>query len=260
MIPENKISESKLDEKTIPQKKIDEFVSRLRDAAGPNLQSVLLFGSAVAGDFHPEFSNINLLCVIRDSSYAALQALAPAAKWWDTQKQPAPLFMTQDEIENSGDVFTIELLDIKQHHRVLFGEDVLRNLSIPANLHRVQVEYELREKLTLLRQHLLLASGDESRMWELLLRSVSSFVTLFRHALIVLGHHSPPGKRNAVEALALQIKFDASGILQVLDVREGNTERKQFAVADVFARYLTALEHVTTAVDKMFASDSQRLS
>lgn len=246
--------------KAIPEQKISEFVSRLHDAAGPNLESVILFGSAVAGDFHPEFSNINLLCVIRDSSYAALQALAPAAKWWHAQKQPPPLFMTKDEIDNSADVFTIELLDIKQHHRVLFGADALRGLSIPANLHRVQVEYELREKLTLLRQHLLLAAGDESRMWDLLLRSVSSFATLFRHALIVLGHHTPVGKRNVIQALANQIRFDPSGILQVLDVREGKAERKQFNAADVFSRYLSALEHVTNAVDKMLASDSERLS
>ena len=66
-----------------------------------------------------------------------------------------------------------------------------RALSIPANLHRVQVEYELREKLALLRQHLLLASGNDSRLWDLLLRSVSSFATLFRHALIVLGSRLP---------------------------------------------------------------------
>ena len=265
MIPENQIEGKTIAQKSatakmIPEKKIDEFVSRLRDAAGPNLESIILFGSAVAGDFHPEFSNLNLLCVIRDSSYAALQALAPTVKWWDAQKQPPPLFMTQDEIEHSGDVFTIELLDIKQHHSVLFGEDVLQGLSIPANLHRVQVEYELREKLTLLRQNLLLVSGDESRMWELLLRSVSSFATLFRHALIVLGHDAPVGKRNAVDALATQIKFDASGILLVLDVREKKAERKQFAVADIFSRYLAALEHVTTAVDQMLASDSQGLS
>src|SRR5260370_21923762 len=99
--------------------------------------------------------------------------------------------MTRGVIERSVDVFTIELSDIQQHHRVLFGEDVVQGLSIPANLHRVQVEYEVREKLALLRQHLLLSSGDDSRMRELLLRSVSSFATLFRHALIALVHHAP---------------------------------------------------------------------
>ena len=238
----------------VPEKKINDFVSRLRAAAGANLESVILFGSAVAGDFHPEFSNVNLFCVVRDSSFAALQALAPAVKWWDAQKQPPPLFMTRDEIERSTDVFTIEFMDMQRHHRVVFGEDILRGLSIPASLHRLQVEYELREKLALLRQHLLLASGKDSRLWELLVRSVSSFATLFRHALIVLGHDAPVGKREAVQALSKQIGFDASGILQVLDVKEGKSKRKQFDVADVFSRYLAALEQVTAAVDKMLDS------
>jgi len=238
----------------VPEKKISDFVGRLRIAAGANLESVILFGSAVTGDFHPEFSNVNLFCVIRDSSFAALQALAPAVKWWDAQKQPPPLFMTRDEIEHSTDVFTIELLDMQRHHRVLFGEDILQGLSIPANLHHIQVEYELREKLALLRQHLLLASGNDTRMWELLLRSVSSFATLFRHALMVLGHDAPVGKREAVEALSKQIGFDASGILQVLDVRERKADRRKFEVADVFSRYLAAIEQVTAAVDKMLDS------
>jgi hypothetical protein len=238
----------------VSEKKISDFVSRLRAAAGANLESVILFGSAVAGDFHPEFSNLNLFCVIRDGSFAALQALAPAVKWWDAQKQPPPLFMTREEIDRSTDVFTIEFMDMQQHHRVVFGEDVLQGLSIPASLHAVQVEYELREKLALLRRHLLLASGNDSRLWELLVRSVSSFATLFRHALIVLGHDAPVGKREAVQALSKQIGFDASGILQVLDVRVQKSERKQFEVADVFSRYLAALEQVTSAVDKMLAS------
>ena len=238
----------------VPEKRINDFVRRLRAAAGANLESVILFGSAVVGDFHPEFSNLNLFCVIRDSSFAALQALAPAVKWWDAQKQPPPLFMTRDEIARCTDVFTIELLDMQQHHRIVFGADVLQGLSIPTNLQRAQVEYELREKLALLRQHLLLASGSDSRLWELLLRSVSSFTTLFRHALIVLGHDAPVGKREAVQALSKRIGFDASGILQVLDVRERKSDRKKVDVADVFSRYLAALEQVTAAVDRMLDS------
>ena len=241
-------------ENNIPEKKIEDFVNRLRQAAGANLESVILFGSAVAGDYHPEFSNVNLLCVIRDSSFAALQALAPVVKGWDALKQPPPLFMTRDEIKSSVDVFTIELIDMQQHHRVLFGEDVIQGLSIPPGLHRVQVEYELREKLALLRQHFLLASGNDARMWDLLLRSVSSFATLFRHALIVLGHNAPVSKREAVQALAQQIKFDASGMLQVVDVREKKLDRKKLNVADVFSRYLAGVEHVNTAVDRMLDS------
>jgi hypothetical protein len=244
----------------VPEKKISQFVSRLREAGGANLESVILFGSAVAGDFHPEFSNVNLFCVLRDCSFSALQALAPAVRWWDSQKEPPPLFMTQDEVVRSVDVFTIELIDMQQHHRVLFGQDFFETLAIPPNLHRAQVEYELREKLALLRQHLLLASGNELRMWDLLTRSVSSFTTLFRHGLMALGYSAPVGKREAVEALAQHIGFDASGFLQVLDVREGKAQRKKLDLAEVFSRYLTALEQVTAAVDKMLDSESGKSS
>src|SRR4029077_14220422 len=134
----------------VPDEKINEVVQRIREAAGANLESVLLFGSAVTGNFHPGLSNLNMLCVLRDSSFAKLQALAPVAKWWDRQKQPAPLCMTRLELQRSTDVFTIELLDIQQHHRVLFGNDVVKGLVISMQVHRVQVEYELREKLILL--------------------------------------------------------------------------------------------------------------
>jgi hypothetical protein len=244
----------------IPTGTIDEFVKRAREAAGANLESVVLFGSAVSGDFHPGLSNLNLLCILRDSSFRALQSLTPVAKWWDKQKQPPPLCMTRQELERSTDVFTIELLDMQQHHRVLFGEEVLRGLQIPMDLHRMQVEYELREKLILLRQHVLLASESESRLWDLLLRSAPSFGTLFRHALIVLGDGSQSARRGAVEALAKRVGFDASAMLLVLDIRERKADRKNTDVRDLAARYLDAVEKVTAAVDMALDSDAPRQS
>jgi hypothetical protein len=238
------------------KEKIDEFVKQARETAGPNLESIILFGSAVSGDFHPGLSNLNLLCVLRDSSFAALQALAPAAKWWDRQKQPPPLCMTRRELERSTDVFTIELLDMQQHHRVLLGEDVVQNLRIPMGLHRVQVEYELREKLILLRQQLLVAAGKDSRLWELLLRSVPSFGTLFRHALIALGDASQSGRREAVDALSKRAGFDLSAIHQALDVREHKADPKKMDVHELASRYLAAVEKVTAVVDEALDSDA----
>jgi hypothetical protein len=233
----------------IPTDLIDEFVRRLREAGGANVESVILFGSAATGDYHPGLSNLNVLCILGDSSFRSLQTLAPAAKWWDKQKQPPPLCMTRLELDRSTDVFTIELLDMKQHHRVLFGADVLRGLQIPMDLHRVQVEYELREKLILLRQHILIADGNDSKLWDLMLRSVASFSTLFRHALIALGDSSKSIRREAVQALSQRLGFDPSAVLQVLEARENKVDRGKVNVADLAGRYLAAVERVTAAVD-----------
>jgi Nucleotidyltransferase domain len=242
----------------VPEDKIAEFLKRARDAAGANIESVILFGSAASGDFHPGQSNLNLFCVLRDCSFAALQSIAPVAKWWDRQKQPPPLCMTRKELERSTDVFTIELLDMQQHHRVLFGEDVVQGLRISMHIHRVQVEYELREKIILLRQQVLLASGNDSRLWELLLRSVPSFGTLFRHALIALGEGAPSGRRDALQALSTKMGFDLSSVHQLLDIREHKADPKKTDAGDLAARYLAAIEKVAAAVDEALDSDGSQ--
>ncbi|HLO08707.1 MAG TPA: hypothetical protein VK198_18855, partial [Terriglobales bacterium] len=164
----------------VAEKQIDEFVSRMKQAAGQNLQSIVLYGSAATGEFQADFSNLNLLCILRETSFSKLSAISPVVEWWHRQKNPAPLIMTQEELEHSTDVFSIEFLDMQHHHRVLFGDELLRPLQIPMHQHRAQLEYELREKLILLRQRLLEAGDNDRALWQLLLGSVSTFGTLFR--------------------------------------------------------------------------------
>ena len=59
-----------LAEKSVPEKQIGEFVERLKQAAGPNLESVVLYGSAVGGDYDPDYSNINLMVFLKETSLA----------------------------------------------------------------------------------------------------------------------------------------------------------------------------------------------
>jgi predicted nucleotidyltransferase len=52
----------------VPEKLIADFVDRLRGAAGANLRSVILYGSAARGEFVAEHSDINLLGVLGEIS------------------------------------------------------------------------------------------------------------------------------------------------------------------------------------------------
>jgi hypothetical protein len=229
------------------EEKLQSLVSRLRNAGGNNLTSVILYGSAAAGNFREGFSDLNVLCIVRDSSFSALQAFVSALKWWSKQKQPQPLVMTRAELERSMDVFTIELLEIQWHHRVLFGDDVVQGLQIPMHFHRMQVEYELREKLVLFRQNALLVEREQ-QMRELLLRSFSSFLTLFRHALIAFGESVPVDNQQTVERLSRRVGFDPASIMDVMAMREG---RKTGNIKETFAAYLSSIEKVATGVDRI---------
>jgi predicted nucleotidyltransferase len=241
-------------DKSIPEKQISDFVERLKQAAGDNLESVVLYGSAVTGDYDPDYSNVNLVVILKETSLAKLMAIAQVVGSWVDQKRHAPLLITRDELERSADVFAIELMDIKQRHRVLLGADPIAQLNIPMHLHRAQLEYELREKLILLRQRLVLVAHDEKRSWELLLRSLPTFTTLFRHALIAQGSSAPSTKRESVKTLAGSLGFDASPFEHLLDIREHRAEQKKFRVQELAARYLAAVEQVTGAVDRMLDS------
>ena len=234
----------------VPEKQLGDFVERVRGAAGANLKSVILYGSAAAGEYVPEYSDVNLMCLLGDTSFEAITALGPVVEWWGKQKHHAPLLLTAEDLRRGADVFSIEFLDMQQSYRVLWGDDPLRNLDIPMKFHRVQVEYELREKTILLRQRLLLVRDDGAK-WELLLRSVPAFGTLTRHALIASGEKAVLSKREAVGKLAAKAGFDPSPILQLFDVREHKADRKTINVNDMFRRYLKAVEAITAAVDEM---------
>jgi predicted nucleotidyltransferase len=235
----------------VPEKLISEFVERLRAAAGANLVAAILYGSVAAGDYVADYSDVNLLCVLGETSFAAIEGLAPAIEWWGKQKHRAPLLMSAEEMRRSADVFSIEFLDMRRNYRVLWGEDVLKTLEIPMRLHRAQVEYELREKTILLRQRLLLVSGNAEAKWELLLRSLPAFGTLFRHALISLGDAGTGSKREVAAVLAAKLGMDANVFGELLDIRERKKDRKAAKVDEIFARYLKVVEQVTAGVDKM---------
>ena len=45
--------------------KLNELVNRLKEVSAANLQSVILYGSAARGGYHPDHSDLNVFCVAR---------------------------------------------------------------------------------------------------------------------------------------------------------------------------------------------------
>lgn len=229
---------------------VEQFVTKLRDAAGENLASVLLYGSAAAEDFSQTYSDLNVLCVMRSLDADSLAKLAPALRWWESREQPSAMLFTLDELRHSADVFAIELHDIKARHRLLFGEDPTPIIDVPMKLHRVQLERELRASILKLRQRYMVASEDRVNLAQLMAKSVSTFHTLFRHTLIAMGEDAPWERRAVVDRLEHALGIDAAPLRTVLDLREGKIPARDVAVETVFAGYLRALSAAVDEVDR----------
>jgi predicted nucleotidyltransferase len=245
------------------EKELKELVHRLEAAAGANLKSVVLYGSAASGEFNPKHSDLNVLCVLEHLDSQALAVLSPAATWWARKGHPAPLIFSLNELRRASDVFSLEFLDIQAHHRILWGEDAFARLEIPMGLHRVHVERELRTDLLKLRQHYLAAPSDNTKVLGLMTESVSSFASLFRHALLVLTvgtpEQLPHRKRAIIGELAKLLDFDASPFYTVLDIREGKLKPDQIDVPSTFRAYLQGVDRVTNEVDERLNNSGSRI-
>lgn len=228
--------------------KLKELVSRLKEAAGKNLESVVLYGSAAAGNYRSGASDLNLLCTMVTMNVHELQLLAPVVRWWtQEQKEPPPLFFLTEQLRQSTDVFAIESLDLQRWHRVLYGIDPVAGLEVPMNLHRVQVERDLRLLLMRLRQHVLLAGKNEIEYTTVLRQSISTAITLLRHTLIAFGEEPPRDPSALFERIFETTGAEALAFQTIYEHREGRgLEKDSFAVYD---QYIHALDKVIIALD-----------
>ena len=225
------------------------LVERLHEAARDNLESIILYGSAARGDFHEAHSDVNVLCLLRSLRAADLARVSSVVKWWTTsQHQPAPLFFSAEELRQSADVFAIELLDMQQNHRVLYGADVVAGITVPMNLHRVQVEHELRTLLLRLRQHFLRDAENQRGLGAVLAKSFSSALTLLRHTLIAFQEQPSNAAGEVFARVAAVTGANAEAFEKVQRLREAKSLDED-EVLPVYDGYLAALEKVIAALD-----------
>jgi hypothetical protein len=230
--------------------RLDEFVQRLKAAAADNLKAVILYGSAATEEFHAKHSDLNILCLVSQADSAHIEALHGPVDWWMRRGQRPPLVFTLEELRRSADIFTIELLDMKSRHRILYGENVLAEISVPLRYHSIQVERELRTNWLRLRQSILAAPKKTKVYLGLMVSSFSTFAALFRHALITLGEAPAETKREAIDRIAQFAGADPTGFHTILSLREGKLSQRDIDIEKTLNQYFAFVEAVTDKFDR----------
>jgi hypothetical protein len=180
---------------------------------------------------------------------AELAVVEPIFRWWRDKGNPSPLLITRSELATSVDCFPIEFHDIQSQHRILYGPDLVKSITIDDRYYRAQVEYQLRSKLLRLRQKAGGVLSDTRLLLQLLADSVSTFCVLARHVLILSGQTPGRQKREAIEAARAAFGLDSAPFLALLDLREEKRKERDIDPHAIFSPYLAGIDRLVQAVD-----------
>src|ERR1700693_2856436 len=228
---------------------LKELVTKLERAYSDRLVSLVLYGSGASDEHHHKFSDLNVLCVLKQVTPRELGEGEPILRWWREHGHPSPLLMSEEEAHNSADSFPIEFRDMKERRKLLSGVDVIADVHIDTKNYRAQIEHELRAKLFRLRQKGAQILSDPAQLLKLCVDSVSNFCLLGRHALVVSGAAPKTERRAVVHQLGQILKMDTSPFDTLLDIREDKSGVDPGDPGELFAMYLERIQRLIEFVD-----------
>ncbi len=229
---------------------LDRILQVLKKVLGTRLSSFIMYGSSHTGEFHEGYSNINTMAIVSSITMNDIAAIGRELKWFFYKVNPSPLIFTHDELNSFKDVFPIEMLDIIEHHTLVYGDaDPLKNIAIdPKNL-RFQCESELKTKLIKLRQALFI-HNSEKKASMLMVNSISSFVAIFKGVLRLKGKTAPAHKKDILNEIAQLVEFDRTPFLKLIAVREKKEKFKKGEIFRTLEMYVEGITKVINFIEK----------
>jgi len=230
--------------------KLEELVSQLQLAYGDGLRSIVLFGSAVAGEHNPKNSDYNVLVIVDSLPLARLRAVAAVSKAWAEDGNPPPMTFTANEWKSSADIFPMEYADILERHRVLFGDPPFDGIRVASSDLRLQVEQQTMGKLLQLRQATMGAGGDSRLQLEVLEKSLSTLMVIFRGVSRLVGQAPSQDYEELTRTLALRAGFSPDPFVKVIRHVRGSEKIARESAAGILEGYLAAMERLVAYLNE----------
>jgi predicted nucleotidyltransferase len=228
---------------------LESYLNEIKNSFGANLKAAILYGSKASGEDSKDNSDHNLLVILEKIDYAQMAGLAPATKRWIKEGNPPPHIFTCEEFLGSTDVFPIEFLDMKETHKLFYGEDFLSELNINRTHLRHECEYNLRSNLLKLRQSYIALNGKPREIRALLIDSISAFLVLFKHAAGLLGEQIPAKKIDSLPILSQKIGLKTNSFMNIYNMKHGDKAPLKLEPEKLIEEYMTEIEKVIKVVD-----------
>lgn len=229
---------------------LDELVAQLQAVYGSQLRTVVLYGSAAAGEHIPKRSDYNVLVVVDELTTQHMRVGAAVARAWGETGNPPPLTLTIDEWRGSADIFPMEYADILERHRVLYGTPPFDGITVDRGDLRLQLEYEAMGKLLKLRQGMLASGGSEKSQLEMLAASLSTIMVIFRAVERLHGAVPPTDYDRLSRDVAGRVGFDAGPFIRVVQHVRGGEKIRSADAAAVLAGYIEGMRRLVAYLDR----------
>jgi hypothetical protein len=232
---------------------LEELVSQLRAAYGQTLQSVILYGSAMAGEHIAKKSDYNVLVILDAVPLDRLAAVGAVLRSWGEAGNPPPMTFTASEWKSSSDVFPMEYADILERHKVLYGIDATEGITVSRSDLRLQVEQQALGKLLHLRRGAMAAGDDAKEQIALLEASLSALMVVFRGVMRLAG--DVPSQDYSVLSgdVAKWAEFDPSSYRRVIEHVRGTKKLSRDEASGVLASYMAGMEALVAWLDRYSA-------
>ena len=239
------------------QKLLQTYVKEVKGRFGEQLEGMLLYGSAVRGEFLPGRSNLNILLLVSSYDSAVLKKYSALHRQWSKEQIVVPLFLTEEELRTSAAVFPLEFLEIQEQHRVLGGRDPFIGFHVKADRLREAVVQGLMSHLLRLRQRYAEGGGGDDATTILVPLSITSTLPLLRGVQRLLGRPVLSHSDAVIKDVAEQLKLDLQGLLDALLLKRGQISPGPHEVPRLFDRYLQASTVLTRAVGQLSQSEQR---
>lgn len=225
------------------------FVDELLAQAGQRLRSVVVYGSALTGDFQPGRSDYNFLVVADSAGLELLDGLAARMGKWRRRQVTAPLLVLPEFLQTARDSYPLELLSIQARYRVLHGEDPIAGLEFSREHVRLQCEREIRSKVLLFRRAYLESEAAPPRLQAVIARGYPSLVAIFRGLLWLKGGSWQANGEEFRRACAEQLSLPADLLPGLHATRVSRTAPGRDEVRRQYGGILTTLGALARDVD-----------
>lgn len=233
------------------QQQLRGYVKDVRAIYGDQIDGILLYGSAVRGDFVLGRSNFNIVLVLKSYAGESLKKYGALHRRWAKEQVVVPLFLTQDDLQAASLVFPLEYMEIQEHHRVLWGQDPFVGFKVDQRHLASEVLQSLRGNLLRLRQRYVEGGGSEEAITILLPLSVTALLPPLRGLQRLLGRPVLSQSEALLNDVAIHFGLEGSGLHDALLLKRGQISPGHKEVPRLFDRYVESLSQLVTKVESL---------